>query len=205
MIETYADLQAELLDWISNSKIAAKTATCVQLAEARIRNDILIRRMELPHHGVFDGAVIFLPQDCESVQRLMYYVGGREVSIPYASVLSVEYLTSSPGNPRAYTLTDQAIMLYPTPAAAMQYTLYYVPFIADLSGSNETNWLLDRSPNVYLWASCLEAAGYLQDEQLEVKYEARYRQALDALFSASERQRMPSNTPLIARPYRNLV
>jgi hypothetical protein len=204
VIETYADLQTELIDWMSNSKITAKAETCIQLAEARIRNDILIRRMELPRHGVFNGAVIFLPEDCEAVQRLMYYVGEREVSIPYVSVLSVEHLTSSVGDPIGYTLTDQAIMLYPTPVAARQYTLYYIPFVADLTPTNTTNWLLDRSPNVYLFASCLEAAGYLQDEQLEVKFEARYRQALDALFNASERQRMPSNTPLIARPYRAL-
>lgn len=203
MIETYADLQSEVTDWLSNSKIAGKVQTCIQLAEARIRNDILIRRMELPYHGTFDGAVIFLPEDCEAVQRLMFYDGsGKEVTVPYASVASVEQYTTTTGDPVGYTLTDQAIMLYPTPGVARQFTLYYIPYVADLSGSNNTNWLLDRSPNVYLFGACLEAAAYLQDKDLVALYESRYTQALDSLFRASERQRMPSNTPLIARPYK---
>src|SRR5690606_14399080 len=101
-----------------------------------------------------------------------------------------------------YTMADQTLILYPTPSVAREYSLYYVPAIADLSDTNTSNWLLDRSPDVYLFAACVEAAGYMQDLQLMEFFLARYNSARDALFSASARQRMPSNTPLVARPYR---
>lgn len=202
MIESYSQLKDVASRWIANTKIVEEAGTCVQLAEARIRNDILIRRMELPYHGTFDGAVIFLPENCEAVQRLMYYIGEEEYSVPYASVSSVEHLTSKVGDPRAYTMLDQTLVLYPTPNEARSFSLYYVPFIADLSDTNPANWLLDRAPNVYLFATCLEMAGYLQDEAMMGIWEGRYKQALDAMYNASERQRMPSNTPLIARPFR---
>ena len=202
MIETYADLQAELIDRIGNARINNKARVCIQLAEARIRNDLLIRRMERAEHGTFDGAVIFLPEDCEAIERLMYYIGDREFSIPYADPKSVERLTGTTGDPKGYTMADQAIILYPTPDAAREYSLYYIPYIADLSDSNTSNWLLDRSPNVYLLAACVEAAEYLQDDAAMARFEGRYGQAMEALFQASERQRMPSNTPLVARPYK---
>lgn len=202
MIQTYQGLQNEVYNWIANEKIIAQVMTCIQLAEARIRNDLLIRRMERSVHGVFNGAVIFLPADCEAIQRLMYYIGDEERSVPYADPKSVERYTDHVGDPVAYTMVDQGVILYPTPSAAREYSLYYVPFIADLSADNPTNWVLDRAPNVYLFASCLEAAGFLQDEQLMGIFEGRYKQAMDSLYQASERQRMPSNTPLVARPYR---
>jgi len=200
VIEDYDDLQDEVVSWISNDKIISKVTTCIQLAEARVRNDVLIRRMERSKHGKFDGAVIFLPEDCEAIQRLMYYIGASEYSIPYADPQSVENYTSTVGDPVAYTMVDQAVILYPTPVTDRDYTLYYIPAIADLSPSNTSNWLLDRAPNVYLFAACLEAAGYLQDEGLMGVFEGRYKQAMDSLQQASERQRMPSNTPMVSRP-----
>ena len=201
-IESYTDLQAEVVSWLSNDKIQSKVATCIQLAEARIRNDLLIRRMERSVHGVFNGAVIFLPTDCEAIQRLMYYVGEAEYSVPYADPKSVERYTDTVGDPVAYTMVDQAVILYPTPDTARDYTLYYVPFIADLSFTNTSSWVLGRAPNVYLFAACLEGAGFLQHEALMGVFEGRYKQAMESLYQASERQRMPSNTPLVARPYR---
>lgn len=202
MIETYSDLQEEIVSWLSNDKIISKATTCIQLAEARIRNDLLIRRMERAVHGTLDGPAIFLPADCEAIQRLMYYVGDAEYSVPYADPKSVERYTDTVGDPVAYTMVDQAVILYPTPSTPREYSLYYIPFIADLSVTNVSNWVLDRAPNVYLFAACLEGAGFLQDEQLMGVFEGRYKQAMDSLYQASERQRMPSNTPLVARPYR---
>ena len=202
MIETYDDLKASVIGRISNEKVAGVVAECIQLAESRMRNDLLIRRMERSEHGTFDGAVIFLPDDCEQIQRLMYYIGDKEFSVPFADPKSVERLTGTSGDPKAYTMKDQAIVLYPTPESAREYTLDYVPFIADLSDTNPSNWILDRAPDVYLWATCVEAANYLHDDMLEAKFNAKYTAARDALFSASERQRTPSNTPIVARPYR---
>ena len=204
MIETYTDLQNAIPEWIANEKVRTVAKDCIQLAEARIRNDILIRRMERAVHGTFDGAVIFLPEDCDAVQRLMYYRGEAEISIRFMDPKGAERYTGATGDPVGYTFADQALILYPTPATASAYTLYYVPTLADLSDAKTTNWLLDRSPNVYLNAACLEAALFLGDKELAGVWEGRYKQASDALFQASERQRMPSNTPMVARPFRTL-
>jgi hypothetical protein len=202
VIDNYNDLLDAVPRWAANTKVVEVAAECIQLAEARIRNDLLIRRVERAAHGTFDGAVIFLPADCEAVQRLMYYVGEQEYSVPYSDPKSVEHLTSSVGDPVRYSMADQTLVLYPTPSIAREYSLYYIPYVADLSDTNQQNWLIDRSPNVYLTAACLEAALYLQDTNMAGMWEGRYKQALDSLYLASERQRMPSNTPLVARPFR---
>lgn len=202
MIETYSDLRSAISSWTNNTRSADHAKDYIQLAEARIRNDILIRRMELSVHGEFNGPAIFLPENCEAVERLMYYIGKREYSVPMGNTKSLESLTSSTGEPQGYAIHDQALILYPTPTVGRKYSLYYIPFIADLSDENTTNWLMDRAPNVYLQACLVEAFLHLQDFAAAQQWESRYTQSLDKMFNASERQRMPSNTPLNARPYK---
>lgn len=201
----YPELIQLLPLWAGHTKVADIARTVIELAEARIRNDLLIRRMELAVHGVFDGAVIFLPAECDAIQRLYCYVGERELSVPYIDSKSAERYTGTVGDPIGYTMGDQALILYPSPSTARNYTLYYVPAIPALTDGNPDNWLLTRASNIYVFAACLEAASFLQDQTMMGVWEGRYKQAIDAMFNASERQRMPSNTPLVARPYRALT
>ena len=204
MITDYASLQTTVVDWVANQKVQGVVDECIQLAEARIRNDLLLRRIERAQHGQLSGAVIFLPPDCGAVQRLMFYIGTQEISVPYTDPQSMERLTASVGDPQAYTMMDQAIILYPTPSTARDYSLYYVPTVGPLTDANPTNWLLERSPNVYLLGACLEACLYLHETDRAGAYEGRYKQALDALQQASERQRMPSLTAMNARAFRTV-
>lgn len=204
MITNYADLKVAIVRFVANQKVTEVVDTIIQLADARIRNDVVLRRIERAVHAQFDGAVIFLPDDCEAVQRLMYYIGEEEYSVPYSDPKSVERFTGSVGQPIAYTMLDQSIAIYPTPDAAYDYSLYYVPAVRPLSDEEPTNWLLERSPNVYLQAACLEAYQFLHDSEQAGKEEGRYRQSIDALAQSSERQRMPSLTAMRSRPFRTV-
>jgi hypothetical protein len=62
-----------------------------------------------------------------------------------------------------------------------------------LTVSNTSNWLLADSPDIYLYASLLQAAPYLQDDQRITVWAALYTSALNDLKVSDERSRMATS------------
>jgi len=56
-----------------------------------------------------------------------------------------------------------------------------------LSDSNTSNWLLDLAPDAYLYASLLESAPFLRDDERLQTWTALYGAAVNQLNKVSER------------------
>jgi hypothetical protein len=55
--------------------------------------------------------------------------------------------------------------------------LYYAR-ISELVNANDTNWLLGAHPDVYLFGSLVEAAGFLHDDPRMAVWDSRLQQAM---------------------------
>lgn len=83
------------------------------------------------------------------------------------------------------------------------YRMVYYAGIPSLSGANQTNWLILRNPNVYLYATLLELAPYLKDDDRINVWGSGYQNAIAALqrqddhirFGPSPRQRVDFLAP----------
>jgi hypothetical protein len=74
------------------------------------------------------------------------------------------------------------------------YNLYYTPVIEPLSDDNTTNWLLDNAPDLYLYASALEAAIYIRDTELMQVLSSMTGGLIESVRRLSERKFIPSGS-----------
>lgn len=66
----------------------------------------------------------------------------------------------------------------------------------------DVNWLLQREPGAYLYASLLEASPYLHDNQQAVAWAAQYKDILEGMRREDDSARY-GNAPSIQSPVRN--
>ena len=89
---------------------------------------------------------------------------------------------SATGKPLAYTLKGNSIHFMPTPDSSYSCIVshYTTPDLA----TDTTNTLLTNYPDLYLFASIVEALEYI--EQDSTRYETRYQKALLAADAESD-------------------
>lgn len=66
---------------------------------------------------------------------------------------------------------------------------YYAKVPTITGGMTDTNWLLAKHPDVYLYAVGVEAAKYIQSADLMAASKGLYREALQEVYAQDERER----------------
>lgn len=166
MSNTYTELLAEVESWSSRADVASEIPTFIRFAETRFNRDLRVRQMEVSADLTVTGGTreVALPADYLQMRRL--YIDGSPVSeLEYVSPQTFwqSHGGSETGNPKFFTIEGSNIVLAPNPDTA--YTakfLYYQRIPALLT--NETNWLLDEQPDLYLYASLVALAHRTRDD-----------------------------------------
>ena len=202
-LATYSDLQSTAADYLNRADLTAVIPTFITLAEAKFNRelrtrDMLIRLAVSSTTEFFNVPTDFLEtyeleldMDGLAPQPPLQYIGPNEAKSLKANKVQNKV--------RYFTIIGGQFELIPAPAtsgSALQLT-YYAKIPA-LSGTQTTNWLLTKSPDLYLYSALLEATPYLKnDERLQVWAAAR-QQVMDAMGIESERG-MRQRTQLTAR------
>lgn len=201
-ISTYSELQSAIADYLNRTDLTSVIPTFISLAEAKMNRelrtrDMLTRISVNPSTEFFNVPADFLEtyslefdMGTASPRQSLEYVGQREAEVLKANKVS--------GNTRYYTIMDGQFNLIPAPQLATALILIYYAKIPNLSVSQTTNWLLTKSPDLYLYSSLLEAMPYLKDEQRIAVWSASRGQVMDAMKEESERAMRPT-TQLVAR------
>jgi len=106
--------------------------------------------------------------------------------------------TTTTGEPKAFTLEGDNIVVGPTPDATYTGKLTYWKKFDALSASTTTNWLLTNYPSIYLYGTLLEAAIYIQDAEKAQQYGSLFIAAINGLCYANETDRF-GGAPLQVR------
>lgn len=73
------------------------------------------------------------------------------------------------------------ILVAPTPDDDYPFEWAYLQLPEPLSASNQTNWLTDYAPDVILYATLLETAPFLKDDERVQIWEKYYERALQSM------------------------
>jgi hypothetical protein len=155
---TYTELQARAESYMHRSDLTALWPTFIANAEAVMFRELDLREMELSVTGTAVDGFIDLPSDFGTMGRLTVTVGGNEVNVDYNNRTDT-YPTT---NPLTYSQENNKLRLFPT-ASNQVYKLYYTANIASLSAVAPTNWLSMNAADLYMYATCLEAAKWIRD------------------------------------------
>jgi hypothetical protein len=201
-LETYAELQSAIADWLNRDDLTTVIPTFITLAEAKFNRELRLRPMLVRAEATSSNEYVILPDDYLQHQTLslvgsspqppMEYIGPEE-----AKRLKAAQVTTGSSHYR-YTVIDGTFEIIPAPNADLDLSLVYYAKIPVLSDSNTTNWLLTKAPDLYLYSALLEAAPYLKDDDRIPVWMAGRTQVMDALMLEDERAMRPS-TQLTAR------
>jgi hypothetical protein len=203
-ITNYTELKDAVADWLNRADLTSQVPTFIQLAEARFNRIIRTRDMITRANATTNNEFVPMPIDWLETYKLelppnatntpepLMYVGPEEASRFKANAIN--------GKPRYYSILDGAFELIPAPSVGTTVTLEltYYARITSLSTGNPSNWLILKAPDLYLYASLMNAEPFLNNDERIPTWAQLSQSALDELDMDSERASR-SRTSLNAR------
>ena len=192
-ISTKAELHTAIANWLNRSDLTARIPEFISLAEAQLNRLLRTREMLVRSTASTSSQYVSLPDDFLEMsnieltstsppKRLVYITSDR--SDDYR-----EQNNNTTGTPNYYTIEGIVIQLVPTPSATVTLQLNYFQDIPALSGLADTanNWLLESHPDVYLFATLMQASPYLMDPQAGQQWDSLYARSMQELQLADEK------------------
>lgn len=186
-ITTYSELTAAVSDWLDRDDLSAQVETFISLAEARFKREIRIREMETREELTIpkDARYVALPDGLLAVRSLRIQMpqGLRMFRHDVLEISADEMAQRSRQNakcPQFFTIWNGQIEF--DGPADQEYTaeLFCWSELPALS-SDTTNALLERAPDVYLYASLSASAPFLLNDERIPVWEGFYQEARDRL------------------------
>jgi len=184
----YEYLKSAVASWIHRTTLTSEIIDFITLAEMEINSDFRTRLMETDN-------------------TLSLVSGTREVELPtrYIEPISLDLVVSGQENEALTYVQPQQLSVFEGTGASTRPSYWTVnganiefPNLADQTytlsfrmlrgydiAATSTNTLLDAYPNVYLYASLIQAAMWMRDLQLEQTYRNAY-EALRIKISRKE-------------------
>jgi hypothetical protein len=185
VITDYATLQASIGQWLARSDMAASAPDLIQLAEVRIGRDLQRmqhRRLMVTATGTLTAGAAALPSDFATIRSVeVPYGTGNIVLPPYDSTMQ-EAVVSTPSG---YWIDGNTLRVVGGGESA--YTLNYWQRLPSIAVA--TNWLIGEAPDLYLYATLLEAAPYMKNDSRIPVWQAGYTAAIAAIEDENSRAR----------------
>lgn len=196
-LDSYANLKQAVADHLDRDDLTSQIDDFIDIAEARHKREIRIQEMlsraaltvddryvDLPA-GFLEGLTLRLLTDPVTVLT--------EVNLHEMNRLR----RKGTGKPNNYTIHAQ-FEFDRDPDQSYSGEIIYYDALDALDGVTTTNALLDRAPDVYLYAALLASAPFLlNDERIQI-WGGLYKDAKDTLNSQQRSARKIG--PLISRP-----
>ena len=190
-LANYADLQASVGNYLHRGDLTAIIPDFIALAEAKINRELRIRAMENTASGS-TAASVALPTGFVEMISLTVESGGNTWPLIYVTPSSINTGASTPIN---YSIVGDNI-IFDSSGLGYTYNLtYYKKFDALSLG---VNWLITNAPDIYLYATLLEASPYIKDDARISTWAQLLVDSVERLRKADGKDRYGSN--LVVRP-----
>jgi hypothetical protein len=196
--DSYEDLQASIAAYLQRNNLTPQIPVFIALAEVRLKSTIQTMQAQMGTPWIIQPALgvskIDLPTDLASIAKVKY---GNH----YLEYVSPEYITGHNQHHGRHEYTTLGSKMYLETYVDGQKLLYieYFKTIPSLNDANPSNWLLEDFPSVYLYASLIEAAMYLMDDERLPLWSDALEQAIEKMKEADKIARYPSRSKLVMK------
>jgi hypothetical protein len=208
-IASYNDLLAATADWLNRGDLVDQIPAFVTLTTAQFNRELRLRDMMVRADCTSSNELVALPSDW-----LEHYSLTQDPA-QSTTLWPLQYMSEADSNVikanaqgwigaplRGYTIIGNAIELVPAPADDVDLKMVYYARIPDLGPglTQQTNWLLIKSPDLYLYSTCLQAAPYLKDDDRIASWGQIRAAIVETMRMESEAALRPRSGQLVARP-----
>ena len=187
-MSTYAQLRADIADWLNRDDLTNQIPTFIRLAEARFNRDLRVRQMVKRAVSETDSGAnhVTLPGDWLEARLIRADLNGRLAVLEYLTLEGGDNY-HHPGPARYFNITGNRLELIPAPPDGTEVEMIYYGKIPALSDEEPTNWLLDTWPDQYLYGTLAHTAPYLKDDERVATWAALYDRGLEEIRLADDR------------------
>jgi hypothetical protein len=106
----------------------------------------------------------------------------------------------TPGRPKFAAVVDQELLVGPTPDDSYDAQVTYYEALVPLSASQTTNSLLTEAPDLYVWATLLMAAPFLEHDERIPTWLNYYNDAVAGLANKRDQEEFAASLRPIRLP-----
>jgi len=203
-LTNYAGLVTSVQRWLNRTDLQDDVPDFIRLAEARFRRVLVMPDMETSV-VVTPAASVMLPADFDSLRSLGIagYAPLDQVSPATFSAYPLNGDgTPITGQPERFTIAAGVMRFWPVPDKAYAAQMTYRANLPSLSAAVDSNWLLAKHPDAYLYATIIQAEAFgWNDERLPMLKDA-LDETIAEITQSGTRQRYGSG-PLSMKPPTN--
>ena len=181
---TFATLKTDISSYMARSDLTESLKnTFVRIAEAEIRRKVRIGQMETTNTSFsVSSQSTALPTGFVSMRAVTNNTQNqREMDfMSPVRLRSSRIFDEGTGEPSAYTIEGDNIVIAPTPSSGSLTLVYYKAFDA-LSADTDTNWLLTNGYDVYLYGALRAASEWAMEPDTENQYASKFERAGDQI------------------------
>ena len=171
-LSNYGELKTLIEGYLHRTDLTtSEVPDFITLAQARVNRDLDILEMVERTTQSVSTRYTTLPTDVRKLLDVqMSITGGRKSLMPMsAAQMNTEHTSVISGEPNNYCIRGDELELQPTPDQAYTVELLYLYRFTAFSADSDTNWVLTNHPNIYVYATMMEACLFINgDERLPV-------------------------------------
>lgn len=196
-ITTYNELQSAVANWLGRSDVSARIPEFITLAEMDIARNL--RKRVTRDTLTLDSDAVALPADCAELRSVRHSSALRFFPINITTPTALADLRcAGSGVPQYAAVVDNTLLLDVTPDTDYDTEIIYYEALTPLSDTEPTNATLTSAPDLYLFATLKEAELYLEHDERNPVWTAKYLKALTDENNARERAELGA-TPTVMR------
>jgi hypothetical protein len=172
-LDTYDNLLKEIVSFSHRDDLGDKIATFIQIAETTMyANDVellAVRSMETITTALTTGEFLSLPADYESFRGIRLVTPNDVGKLNYQAPQQM-FNTVAPDRPSLFTIVGNQIQFNCVPDAEYTVQFQYFKKATPLTPANQTNDILTKYPNIYLFGALAALFGFSIDTKQEALY-----------------------------------
>ena len=199
-ITTYSELKTAVADFLNRDDLTTAIPNFVALAEASLN-----RRMRAPE--MVTRATVTVDAEYENrpadwLETIRYQINTNPIGVlefvtPEEAIIQKTKFSTA-GAPLFFSTVGTQFQHVPAPDTAYSAELMYYARVTGLSDANTSNWLLTANPDIYLYATLVQSAPYLKEDE-RIGVWAGILDRLMAEYEVAEQRAKTGSSRLVTR------
>lgn len=192
-IATFDDLLLKVPQWAERTDISEELITdFLYMAEAEASQQLRVPAMENAELLVVSNGSVTVPFDFLELRRLTWQ-GSEDKVLQYLSWDQFVNINQSGGvyqdttTPTYFSRQGANWFISPEPADDTNILCHYYRYVPAIGPQTSSNWLLDLSPQVYLYGGLKYLHEYVMDNERATYWEQKFMNELQRLQTIADR------------------
>lgn len=197
-IATYDGLKAAIANWLNRTDLTAEIPDFIELAENRILHEIRTPTNEKTILlSVNSEGYATLPSDFLEAKDVFWNYN----PLKRVSLTEIHSYQDQAGVPTCFARETYRLKFFPTSGttSANEARMIYYYDVGRLASDTQTNAMLTMAPEVYLYASLVEASNFLGSDGS--RWETGYRKAVAQIVKHTREAEVAGSTPQVNSGY----